>query len=76
MILTNEEDLGRYADLFVDKSYNRTGVGPVDPVMPALNYRMSELNAVIGIEQLKVSGLLGDRRHALGERLAAGMPSP
>ena len=73
VILTNEEDLGRYADLFVDKSYNRTGVGPVDPVMPALNYRMSELNAVIGVEQLKKVRAVGDRRHALGERLAAGM---
>jgi len=73
VILTNDEATGRYADLFVDKSYNRTGVGPVDPVMPALNYRMSELNAVIGVEQLKKVRTVGERRHALGERLAAGI---
>ncbi len=73
VILTNDPRIGQYADLFVDKSYNRTGVGPVDPVMPALNYRMSELNAVVGVEQLKKVRAVCDRRHALGERLAAGV---
>ena len=73
VILSQDEAIGRYADLFVDKSYNRTGVGPVDPVMPALNYRMSELNAVIGVEQLKKVRAVGERRYALGERLAAGV---
>lgn len=73
VILTNDEDLGRYADLFVDKSYNRTGNGPVEPVMPALNYRMSELNAVIAMEQINKVRAVADRRYELGERLAAGI---
>ena len=73
VVLTNDEAVARYADLFVDKSYNRSGKGPVDPVMPALNYRLSEVNAVIAIEQLKkVRGIMR-RRYALGERLAAGV---
>lgn len=73
VVLTNDEEMGRYLDLFVDKSYNRSGVGPVDPVMPALNYRMSEVNAVLAIEQLKKVRALTERRHELGERLAAGI---
>jgi len=73
LVLTNDEAVGRYADLFVDKSYNRTGQGPVDPVMPALNYRLSEVNAVIAIEQLRRVKAIAARRYALGERLAAGI---
>lgn len=73
LIVTNGEKIGRYADLFVDKSYNRTGKGPVDPVMPALNYRMSEVNAVLAIEQLKKVEAVCAKRHRLGEKLAAGI---
>jgi len=73
IIVTNSVKLGDYADLFVDKSYNRTGKGPVDPVMPALNYRMSEVNAVMINEQLKRVRRLVARRYQLGEKLAQGV---
>lgn len=73
LILTDDEEVARYADLFADKSYNRSGQGPVDPVMPALNYRLSEVNAVLAIEQLKKVRALAARRWELGERLAAGI---
>lgn len=72
-ILTKDEKIAQYADLFVDKSYNRSGVGPVDPVMPAMNYRMSEISAVIAIEQLKHVKDIVKRRHELGERVAEGV---
>lgn len=70
LLITNDEAAAHYADLFADKSYNRTGQGPVHPVMPALNYRLSEVNAVIAIEQLKRVRDLVARRYTLGERLA------
>jgi dTDP-4-amino-4,6-dideoxygalactose transaminase len=73
VLLTDSVKIGRYADLFVDKSYNRSGKGPVDPVMPALNYRMSEINAVIAIEQLHRVRRIVARRHQLGEQLATGI---
>jgi dTDP-4-amino-4,6-dideoxygalactose transaminase len=73
IVITNDEAVGRYADLFVDKSYNRSGKGPVDPVMPALNYRLSEINAVVAIEQLKRVREITRRRHQLGEMLARGI---
>ncbi|MDH7569607.1 MAG: DegT/DnrJ/EryC1/StrS family aminotransferase [Armatimonadota bacterium] len=73
VLVTDDEALARYADLFVDKSYNRSGEGPVDPVMPALNYRLSEVNAVLALEQLKRLPALAQRRYALGEKLAAGI---
>ena len=73
IVITDDPEAGRYADLFVDKSYNRSGVGPVDPVMPALNYRLSEINAVIAIEQLKYLPEIARRRYALGEALAEGV---
>lgn len=73
ILITNDEKLGAYADLFVDKSYNRSGKGPVDPVMPALNYRLSEVNAVLALEQLKRVRQIAGKRYRLGEKLAAGI---
>jgi len=73
ILITNDEKVGHYADLFVDKSYNRSGEGPVDPVMPALNYRLSEVNAVLAIEQLKRVRQIAEARYRLGEELAAGI---
>lgn len=73
LLITNSVARGRFADLFVDKSYNRTGKGPVDPVMPALNYRLSEIAAVLAVEQLRRGERICNRRHRLGEQLAAGI---
>ncbi len=73
ILITDRTGLARYADLFVDKSYNRSGVGPVDPVMPALNYRLSEINAVLAIEQLKTVRRIAAHRYRMGEKLAAGI---
>jgi len=73
ILITNRAGIGRYADLFVDKSYNRSGKGPVDPVMPALNYRLSEVNAVLAIEQLKRVRQIAAKRYQRGEKLATGI---
>lgn len=71
VILTNDDVMARYADAFVDKSYNRTGQGPVAPSMPAMNLRMSEINAVLGLLQLDKLNWIVQRRHELGELLHA-----
>lgn len=73
ILITNRAGIGHYADLFVDKSYNRSGKGPVDPVMPALNYRLSEVNAVLAVEQLKHVRQLAAKRYQWGEKLAMGI---
>jgi dTDP-4-amino-4,6-dideoxygalactose transaminase len=70
VVLTDDDDVAKYADAFVDKAYNRTGVGPIAPFMPALNLRMSEINAVLGILQLDKVQWLADRRYELGQMLA------
>ncbi|MBI3946039.1 MAG: DegT/DnrJ/EryC1/StrS family aminotransferase [Armatimonadetes bacterium] len=73
VVLTDDEAVGRYTDLFVDKCYDRTGQGAAGPAMPALNYRMSEVNAVLAIEQLKRVRSIAARRYELGEMLAEGI---
>jgi len=60
------------AELFSDKSYDRTGTGR-SPSRPALNYRMSEIQAAICREQLKRLPGMVARRHAVGEALQQGL---
>ena len=60
-----------YAELFADKCYPRFPEAPRTPAFPALNVRMSELNAVVGIEQArKLPGWIR-ARHQMGKRLEA-----
>lgn len=73
IIITDDEEVGHYADLFVDKCYNRTGKRTPEPFMPAMNYRMSEVNAVLAIEQLKRVKEIARKRYQLGEMIARGI---
>lgn len=52
-VLCRRKKDARYADLFADKSYNRDNREARWPSMPAINARMSEVNAALGVEQLK-----------------------
>jgi dTDP-4-amino-4,6-dideoxygalactose transaminase len=84
MTITSRPDLERRMMLFTDKGWTRQpGWGARVYELLAPNYRMTELQAAVGIAQIdKVKGVV-DRRHALGslltERLAgvAGLrPAP
>ena len=55
-----------YADLFADKCYPRTKQGPRTPSFPALNVRMSEINAAVACEQLKMLPGWIKQRHRAG----------
>lgn len=69
-ILTRREAQARYAELYADKCYDRRpGVVPL-PSFPALNLRMSEVNAAIAIEQLGSLPARIARRNVTGRRLA------
>jgi perosamine synthetase len=52
-ILFKEKNRFKYAELFADKCYKRFPDAPDSPAFPALNVRMSDINAAIGIQQLK-----------------------
>ncbi len=52
-IICRKASDARYSDLFSDKCYPRFPGAPRSPAFPALNVRMSEVNAAIGIEQMK-----------------------
>lgn len=82
MVITRHADLAdrlrRQRAFGVDRSHGERSLpGSYDVTMLGFNYRMSELEAAIGIEQLKrVDGFLAKRRanfHALAEGLA-GLP--
>jgi dTDP-4-amino-4,6-dideoxygalactose transaminase len=68
VVLTNDKDLARMADLFADKGYDREG-GPVDPFFAAYNYRLNTLVAAVCLEQMKKLHWICSRRHSYGARL-------
>ena len=74
MIITNNEELYHKAVMFADKNYNRFGTDVVrnsPHVTP--NYRMSELQAAVGLAQVeKVEGIC-KKRNAYGDALTAGI---
>ncbi len=68
-LLTNRRSLYRQAELFSDKCYPRFRGAPTTPAFPAINVRMSDLNAAVAREQLKrLPGWIAQRRK-LGEWL-------
>lgn len=69
LLITNHASLAAAADKFVDKSYDRRN-GVNQPTAPAVNYRLSEIAATLGLEQLKRFQALAQRRHEIGERIA------
>lgn len=75
ILTTNDAALARRADLFIDKSYDRSGEARMGPATPAVNYRMSEITGSLAIAQLQKLVAITDRRHQLGERLADSVES-
>ena len=52
-VLTNNRAKARLADLFADKCYARVPGDPPTPAFPALNVRLSDMNAALAAAQLK-----------------------
>ncbi len=76
MILMNNQDDYERALRFADKNYNRLTTDPaagrkIEFIAP--NYRMNELTGAVAIAQLDRLPWICERRHALGERLTAGI---
>jgi len=60
--------------LFRDKGWPRRAGAPARTYeLLGLNYRMTELQAAVGLAQLKKVRRVVDRRHELGERLTAAL---
>ncbi len=68
VICRNRAD-AHYADLFADKSYDRSAREARDPSLPAINARMSEINAALGVEQLRRLPGWVERRRRAGARM-------
>jgi dTDP-4-amino-4,6-dideoxygalactose transaminase len=72
LVLTDDRDLYVRAHNLADKYYDRLGQG-VRLQELGMNFRMSELQAAVAYAQLNRIDALVQRRHALGERLTAGL---
>ena len=72
-VLTRRRKLAETADLFSDKCYPRFPGAPATPAFPALNVRLSDVNAALASVQLKrVPGWIA-RRQAFGEAFDQGI---
>ena len=68
MLLTNNANLAKQADLFADKCYDReTRVDT--PFFSPYNYRLSTLTAAVCLEQLKKLDDICERRNKIGKTL-------
>ena len=70
-VMTNDDETGRIAGLFRDKTYIRDGsIGSGDQPIPffALNYRPTCLQAAVGIAQLKKLDMVVPRRDEIVRR--------
>jgi len=52
-LLTDDRKMAELADLFSDKCYPRFPGAPLTPAFPALNVRMSDINAALALVQLE-----------------------
>jgi perosamine synthetase len=69
--ITNREDLQRRMRLFRDKGWTtEPGWGRKSYEFLAPNYRMTELQAAVGLAQLEKVAAVVERRHALGSLLS------
>jgi perosamine synthetase len=66
-ILTDDRKLAEYADLFADKCYARAPGDPKTPAFPALNVRLSDVNAALATVQLAQVPKWIARRQEFGE---------
>ena len=72
-ILTNSRKLAETGDLFSDKCYPRFPGAPKTPAFPALNVRLSDVNAALASVQLKrVPGWIA-KRQAFGDTMSEGI---
>ncbi|HEX6972359.1 MAG TPA: DegT/DnrJ/EryC1/StrS family aminotransferase [Limnochordia bacterium] len=77
MAITDDEALYVRMKLFSDKGWDYKYMGERDHAFLAPNYRMTELQAAVGIAQLEKVRDVSLRRHALGQYLCdllAGVP--
>lgn len=68
MAVTKDRELARRMRLFTDKAYDRQG-NARNPEFFAMNYRITELQAAVGREQLKKLAWIIDRREAIAGKL-------
>ncbi len=66
-VLTNNRKMAERADLFSDKCYPRFPGAPKTPAFPAVNVRLSDVNAALALVQLKRVPKWIARRQAFGE---------
>ena len=52
-ILTESDEMAQLAELFADKCYPRFPGAPLTPAFPALNVRLSDVNAALALVQLE-----------------------
>ena len=69
MTITNNSEYGDRGTLFVDKGWNRPVPGARQYIMPGMNYRMTELQAAVGIAQLRKLKSITERRNRNGNLL-------
>lgn len=77
MAITDDEELYVRMKLFSDKGWDYKYMGERDHAFLAPNYRMTEMQAAVGIAQLEKVREVSLRRHELGQRLCerlAGVP--
>jgi perosamine synthetase len=71
MVVTSDDKLAKGFFEFVDKNYDRSGASVgYAPAFLAPNYRMTELQAAVGIAQLDRLEAVCDRRNKLGDMLS------
>ena len=72
-VLTNDRKLGEKADLFSDKCYRRFPTAPTTPAFPAVNCRMSDVNAALASVQVKRLPKWIASRQAFGDTMTDGI---
>ena len=72
-VLTNTRKLAETADLFSDKCYPRFPGAPATPAFPAVNVRMSDVNAALALVQLKRVPRWIAQRQAFGMAFCDGI---
>ena len=72
-VLTNRQNLARLADLFADKCYARVPGDPATPAFPALNVRLSDVNAALASVQIKRLPGWVAKRQAFSQALLEGI---
>ena len=72
-VLTDSRKLAERGDLFSDKCYKRFPGAPATPAFPAINVRMSDVNAALALTQLKRVPKWIARRQAFGASFCEGI---